>query len=47
MWIDETKYAKWCMMLIEGDTHMIEDIIEALLEDKLIDYNHEWIEEED
>jgi hypothetical protein len=42
------QYAKWCMMLIEGEDHMIDDIFYALYEDGYIDEDQEWnVEEEE
>lgn len=41
------QYAKWCLMLIEGDDHMVDDIYEAMYEDDFIDSDHEWLSEED
>lgn len=41
------QYAKWCMMLIEGDDHMIDEIFEALYDDGFIDEDQEWIIDED
>lgn len=41
------EYAKWVMMLIEGDDHMIDDIYASLYEDGYIDEGQEWIEEDE
>jgi hypothetical protein len=42
------QYAKWCLMLIEGDDHMIDEIYDALYEDGFIDEDQEWnVEDED
>lgn len=41
------QYARWCMMLIEGDDHMIDDIFEALYEDGYIDEDQEWVVDDD
>lgn len=41
------EYAKWCMMLIEGDDHMVDDIYEALYDDRYIDGDQEWIEDDE
>jgi len=42
------QYAKWCMMLIEGDDHMVDDIFAAMYEDGFVDENQEWdLEDED
>ena len=37
------QYAKWCLMLIEGDDHMVDEIIAELHDDGLIDDADEWI----
>jgi hypothetical protein len=37
------QYAKWCMMLIEGDDHMIDEIFEAMYDDRFIDDDQEWL----
>lgn len=43
------QYAKWCMMLIEGEDHMVDEIFEAMYDDDFIDADQEWIydDEED
>lgn len=41
------QYAKWCLMLIEGDDHMVDDIYEAMYEDGFIDTDQEWVYDED
>lgn len=41
------QYAKWCLMLIEGEDHMADEIFEALYEDGFIDNDQEWIVDED
>jgi len=41
------QYAKWCMMLIDGDDHIIDDIYAAMLEDGFIDEDQEWHEDDD
>lgn len=42
------QYAKWCIMLMEGDDHMIDDIWAALYEDGYIDEgSQEWINDDD
>ncbi len=43
------QYAKWCMMLIEGEDHMVDEIYEAMYDDNFIDADQEWIydDEED
>lgn len=44
---DARQYAMWCMMLIDGDDHMIDDIYAAMLEDGFADEDNEWIDEDD
>lgn len=41
------QYAKWCMMLIEGDDHIVDDIFAAMLEDGFVDEDNEWLYDED
>ncbi len=41
------QYAKWCMMLIEGQDHVVDDIFEALYDDGFVDSDQEWIYDED
>lgn len=41
------QYAKWCMMLIEGDDHIVDEIYEALYDDGFVDSDQEWIYDED
>jgi hypothetical protein len=43
------QYAKWCMMLIEGEHHMVDEIFEAMYEDGFVDSDQEWVydDEED
>lgn len=41
------QYAKWCMQLIEGDDHIIDDIFAAMLEDGFVDEDNEWVFDED
>lgn len=41
------QYAKWCMMLIDGDDHIVDDIYEAMYDDGFIDEHQEWVDEED
>lgn len=41
------QYAKWCMMLIEGQDHDVDDILEALYDDGFVDSDQEWIYDED
>jgi hypothetical protein len=41
------QYAKWCMMLIEGDDHIVDDIFAAMLEDGFVDEDNEWVDDED
>ena len=37
------QYAKWCLMLIEGDDYMWDDIFAAMLEDGFANEDGEWI----
>lgn len=41
------QYARWCMMLIEGEDFMVDDIFEALQEDGYIDEDQEWVVDEE
>lgn len=41
------QYAKWCLMLIEGQDHVVDDIFEALYDDGFVDSDQEWIYDED
>lgn len=41
------QYAKWCMMLIEGEDYIYDDIFAAMLEDGFVDEDQEWVDEED
>jgi hypothetical protein len=41
------KYAKWCLMLIEGNDYIVDEIYEALYEDGFIDENQKWNNNED
>lgn len=41
------QYAKWCMMLIDGDDHIIDDIYEAMYDDGFVDHDQEWVYDED
>jgi hypothetical protein len=41
------QYAKWCMMLIEGDDHIYDDIFAAMLEDGFTDQDQEWVHDDD
>lgn len=41
------EYAKWCMMLIEGEHYIVDDIFDAMLDDGFIDTSQEWIFDED
>lgn len=36
-------YARWLYSIIEGDTHHMEDIMEAMIDDGYIDDYHEWV----
>lgn len=44
---DARQYARWCMRLIEGDDHIIDDIFAAMLEDGFADEDNEWVADED
>ena len=37
------QYAKWCMMLIEGDDYMWDDIFAAMFKDGFTNEDGEWI----
>lgn len=39
---DKKDYAKWCVMLIEGDDYIVDDIYEALHDDGFVDEDQEW-----
>lgn len=41
------QYAEWCKMLMDGETHMIDEILIALHEDGYTDDHEEWVFEED
>lgn len=41
------QYAKWCMMLIDGEDHMVDDIFEAMHDDGFVDDDQEWISDDD
>lgn len=41
------QYAKWCKMLLDGENHMIDEVMIALEEDGYIDDHEDWIDEED
>jgi hypothetical protein len=41
------EYAKWCMMLIEGEDFMVDDIFEAMHDDGFIDDGQEWVSEDE
>ena len=41
------EYAKWCMMLIEGEDFMVDDIFEAMHDDGFIDEGQEWVSEDE
>lgn len=41
------EYARWCMMLIEGEDYIVDDIFEAMHDDGFIDDDHEWNYDED
>lgn len=36
-------YARWLYSIIEDDTHHMEDIMEAMIDDGYIDDYHEWV----
>lgn len=40
------EYAKWCMQLMEGDDHIVDDLMAALYEDGYIDEDSEWLYDE-
>ena len=40
------KYAKWCLMLIEGEEYIWDDIYPTLFNDGFIDKDGEWIIED-
>lgn len=41
------QYAKWCLMLIEGDDHIVDEIYEALYDDGFVDSDQEWVYDEE
>ena len=41
------QYARWCMQLIDGEDHMVDDIFAAMLEDGFADEDNEWLIEDD
>jgi hypothetical protein len=41
------QYAEWCLMLIDGDDHMVDDIYEALYDDGYIDHDQEWVSDDE
>jgi hypothetical protein len=41
------QYAKWCLMLIDGDDHIVDDIFEAMYDDGFIDEDQELIIEDE
>jgi len=42
------QYAKWCMRLIEGDDHIVDDIYSAMYDDGFMDDDQEWtVDDED
>ncbi len=41
------QYAKWCLMLIDGNDHIVDDIFEAMYDDGFIDEDQELIIEDD
>lgn len=40
-------YAYWCYQLMEGDTYIIDSMMEQMKKDGFIDEYDEWIYEED
>jgi hypothetical protein len=43
------QYAKWCMMLLEGesDEYLILDMYKAMYQDGFVDDDNEWYEDEE
>jgi len=41
------QYAKWCIELIDGNDHIVDDIFEAMYDDGFIDEDQEWSAEDD
>jgi hypothetical protein len=41
------QYAKWCLMLIDGNDHIVDDVFEAMYDDGFIDEDQELIIEDD
>jgi hypothetical protein len=41
------QYAKWCLMLIDGNDHIVDDIFEAMYDDGFIDEDQELVIEDD
>lgn len=41
------QYAKWCLMLIEGEDFMVDDIFEALHDDHFVNDADEWADDEE
>ena len=41
------QYAKWCMELIDGNDHIVDDIFEAMYDDGFVDEDQEWNVEDD
>jgi hypothetical protein len=41
------QYAKWCMALIDGDDHIVDDIYAAMLEDGFVDEHQQWLDEDE
>lgn len=39
----KTDYANWCHMLIQGKDFVIDEILEALLEDAFINIEETWV----
>lgn len=41
------QYAKWCIQLIDGADHIVDDIYEAMYDDGFIDEDQEWNNEDE
>jgi hypothetical protein len=41
------QYAEWCMKLIDGDDLVVDEIMEALIDDGFINDDSEWLTDED
>ena len=40
---DAKQYAQWCLMLIEGDDYMYDDIFAAMFKDGFTNKDGEWL----